>query len=95
MNNFFDQIPFFAISKMAIKTTFELGKLPKIQFQEKHFLIYFISQVFFFAWTFLDFLARCVDIANQNVQSRIRHYAEETQVRYLFGIRGMIIMLHR
>jgi hypothetical protein len=47
----FDQIPFFAISKMA-KYQFlnweKFLKLPKIQFHE------------FFAWTSLNFLAHCV-----------------------------------
>ena len=42
---------------MAIKTTFELGKLPKIQFQEKKFDLFDFTG--FFAWTFLIFLARC------------------------------------
>ena len=42
---FFDQSPIFAIDQ---KSFFELGKslkLPKIQFHEKNFFIYLISQV--------------------------------------------------
>ena len=46
---FLDQIPFFAISKMAKNQFLNWGKLPKMQFHE------------FFAWAFLNFLARCED----------------------------------
>ncbi len=35
--NFLNQIPLFAISKMAKNQFFELGKLPKMQFHEKNF----------------------------------------------------------
>ena len=58
--NFFDQIPFFAISKMAKKSIFELPKslkLPGMQFHEKIFFDLF-DFTSFFAWTFFNFLAR-------------------------------------
>ena len=45
---FFDQIPFFAISKMAKNQFLNWGKslkLPEMQFHEKK-MIYLISQVF-------------------------------------------------
>ena len=42
MNNFLDQIPFFAISKNGQKSIFDVGKM---QFHEKK-LIYLISRVF-------------------------------------------------
>ena len=47
--NCFDQIPFFAISKMVKNQFFELGKslkLPKMQFHENFLFIYLIPQVF-------------------------------------------------
>ena len=50
---FFGQTPFFAISEMAKKSIFELGKslkLPELQFHEKIDLFDFTN---FFAWTFL------------------------------------------
>ena len=40
---FFDQIPFFAISKMAKNHFFKMGrslKLPKMQFHEKNFELF-------------------------------------------------------
>ena len=40
------------------KSIFELGKLPKMQFREKNFLIYLISRLFL-PGRFLNFLARC------------------------------------
>ena len=49
MKFFFDPIAFFAISKMAKKSIFELGislKLPKMQFHEEKKMIYLIFQVF-------------------------------------------------
>ena len=46
-NKLFDQIPFFAISKMAKNEFLNWGKLPKMQFHEKKKMIYLISRVFF------------------------------------------------
>ena len=57
-NNFFDQIPFFAISKMAKFSIFELGKLPKMQFHEKKIDLFDFAS--FFAWSFLNFLVHSV-----------------------------------
>ena len=63
--NFFYQIPFFEISKMA-KNQFlnwaKSSKLPKIQFHVKIFLIYLISRVFlhglfFIFWPDMNLLA--------------------------------------
>ena len=52
--NFFDQIQFFAISKMAKNHFLNWEKNPpEMQFHKK-FLV-----IFFFAWTFLNFPARC------------------------------------
>ena len=59
MNNFFDQIPFFAISKMAKNQFLNWGKLPKMQFHEKKNDLFDFTS--FFAWTFLNFLARCTN----------------------------------
>ena len=63
---FFDQIPFLAIFKNSQRSIFELGKLPKMQFGEKNFLIYLISRVFF-ALDFFNFLAHC---ENKRVRAR-------------------------
>ena len=64
--NFFDQILFFAISKMAknkILNWEKVFKLPEIQFNErkKNDLFDFMS---FFAWTFLNILAHCDSVKN-------------------------------
>ena len=63
MKKLFDQIPFFAISKMAKNQFlfFEVGKslkLPEMQFHIKKFDLFDFMN--FFVWTFLNFLARCV-----------------------------------
>ena len=42
--NFFEQNPFFAVSKMAKNQFLNWEKLPKMQFHEKK-IIYFISRV--------------------------------------------------
>ena len=58
---FLDQISFFAISKMAKKSIFELGKSLKQArnaISRKKFLDLF-DFTSFFAQTFLNFLARC------------------------------------
>ena len=54
--NFFDQIPFFAISKNGQKSMFELGKslkLPEMQFHEEKKMIHLISRVFLPEWFIL------------------------------------------
>ena len=61
LKKIFLQISLFAISKNDQKSIFELGKslkMPRIQFH-KFFLDLFDFTSFFFAWTFLIFLARC------------------------------------
>ena len=54
MKNFFDQIPFFVISKMAKNQFMNWEKLPKMQFRENIFFDLF-DLTSFFAWTFLNF----------------------------------------
>ena len=44
--NYFDQIPFFAISKMAKNQFLNWEKVQKCQFHEKKIWIYLISRVF-------------------------------------------------
>ena len=58
-----DQIPFFAISKMAKNQFLNWGKslkLPEMQFHEKKFDLFDFTS--FFALAFLNFLARCGNI---------------------------------
>ena len=56
--NFFDQIQFFAISKMAKNQFLNWENCQKCNFTE-FFFNYLISRVFL-AWTFLNLLASCV-----------------------------------
>ena len=58
--NFFDQIPFFAISNMAKNQFLNWGKSlkrPKMQFHEEEKDDLFDFTSFFFVWTFLNFMA--------------------------------------
>ena len=50
--NFFDQNPFFAISRMAKNQFLNWGKLPKMQFHEKKWIIWYHE---FFCLDFFKF----------------------------------------
>ena len=57
--NFFDQIPFFAISKMAKNQFLNCLKLPEMQFHEKKKIDLFNFTSFFCLDFFKNILARC------------------------------------
>ena len=82
---FFDQIPFFAILKMA-KTQFlkweKNLKLSRMQFHKKMFLIYWFSRVFL-PGLLLNFLAHCV----------IRHYRKRCTADVLFESKRLLLWM--
>ena len=65
---FFDQIPFFAISKMAKNQILKWEKVFKIAknaISQKKFDLFDFTN--FFPWTFLNFLVRAVVSGTQSV----------------------------
>ena len=63
-------------------------KTAKMQYCEKFFLIYLFDFTSFFAWTFLNFLARCVKSANFSKNNQ-KHY-----LNILLAIKCSILHIH-
>ena len=86
--NFFWPISFFGHFKNGQKSIFELGKslkLPEMQFHEKNDLFDF-TRFFFFAWTFLNFLARCAFVQLSFKNRKSKSFFSKLYKMYLLGL---------